>query len=176
MLHEYIGATRPNSRNPNNFRLPKCRTETFRCSVIPSSAKLWNELPEENRNIDYCIEKLRTSGNALFYEGKRLNNIKHAQLRMNCSKLNAHLFSLHVSDTAECACGHGMEDSEHFMLHCPLYHGHRQTMIRTIENENVNLDDININLLLHGDERYSMEKNKCVFKAVHTFISETGRL
>ena len=94
--------------------------------------------------------------------------MKHAQLRMNCSKLNAHLFSLHVSDTAECVCGHDIEDSEHFMLHCPLYLGNRQTMIQTIVNENIHVEDININLLLHGDERYSIEKNKYVFKAVHT--------
>ena len=70
--------------------------------------------------------------NPLIFEGSRLNNIKHAQLRMNCSKLNTHLFLLHVSDTTQCSCGYEMEDTEHYLLQCPLYNIPRQTMLNSI--------------------------------------------
>ena len=95
---------------------------------------------------------------------------------MNCSKLNAHLFSLHVSPTAECVCGHDIEDSEHFLLHCPLYHVQRQNMFQSLENENIDLEDIDIDILLYGDNDYCFPQNWMVFKAVHKFISKTGRL
>ena len=42
-----------------------------------------------------------------------LSNI-HAQLRMNCSNLNAHLHSLHVIDSPACVCSHSIEDTAQF--------------------------------------------------------------
>ena len=52
---------------------------------------------------------------------KATNNIKHAQVGIQCSKLKAHIFLLHVVDSAQCICGHEVEESEYFGLNCPLY-------------------------------------------------------
>ena len=110
--------------------------------------------------------------NSSFYEGRRSNNIKHAQLRMNCSKLNAHLFLLHVSDTTGCTCGYDMEDTEHFLFQCPLYHIQRRKMMQAI----ITQPNVNVQLLLYGDAGCSFLTNKNIFKAVHEFISDTERL
>ena len=176
LLPPLVGETRPNSRFAKNFKLPKCRTETYKRSLFPSTLKLWNKLPQENRNSDYASSQLKHHCNPLYYEGKRTNNVKHAQLRMNCSKLNAHLFSLHVIPSPECVCGHDREDSEHFLLHCPLYHVQRQTMLQCLVNENIDVEDIDCDLLLYGDSEYSFPQNWMVLKAVHQFISQSGRL
>ena len=62
---------------------------------------------------------------SLFYIGIRKSNVIHAQLRMNCSNLNAHLHSLHVIDSPACVCSHSIEDTAHFFLYCPLYYTQR---------------------------------------------------
>ena len=176
LLPEKVGATRPMSRYAEDFKIPKCRTETFKQSFIPSTIKAWNELPNESRNEAYFKEQLKFKPTQLYNVGNRINNVKHAQLRMNCSKLNAHLFQLHVTDTMQCPCGYDVEDSEHFLLHCPLYHIQRLEMIQTIVNVEIEADDISQDFLLYGSEFYSTEKNVTVIEAVHKFISDTERL
>ena len=76
------------------------------------------------RQIEWLtIENLhKVKPNELYYYGNRSTNIKHAQLRMKCSRLNAHLYNLHVVDSPGCSCGHDIEDNNHYLLICPLYH------------------------------------------------------
>ena len=112
--------------------------------------------------------------NDLFYLGIRKFNIIHAQLRMKCSKLNADLFALHVIDSPACTCGHDLEDTSHFLLHCPLYIRSRHKMFTKLYNF-INADDVNMKTLLFGTESYDYELNCKISKCVHTFISESGR-
>ena len=111
----------------------------------------------------------------MFYEGERDLNVKHAQLRMKCSKLNYHLFLLHVTDSPAWPCRHNVEDSAHFLLYCPLYDVERQNMYNLIPNH-VQIDSLNTETLLFGSEDYDLITNKCIFKAVQSFISESDRL
>ena len=173
-MPDKIGETRPNSRHAENFVMPKCRTETYRTSFIPSTTRVWNELPSESRNIEYVTGALKTKSNILYYEGSRVNNIKHAQLRMQCSKLNAHLFSLHVVDSPQCICGHDLEDSEHFLLNCPLYLVQRQEMLQKLNQ--LHVANVDLDTLLFGDTKTDFKTNQNLFKAVHEFISASGRL
>ena len=166
---------RASSRNSNNFLLPKTRTETYRNSFLPSTLKLWNELPDDCRNINYVNQNLKKSCNLLFYEGSRLNNIRHAQLRMNCSKLNAHLFSLHVVDTPACLCGSLYEDVDHYLFVCPLYNVNRQTMFRSLLAI-CNFGMIDQELLLFGSDGLDLDKNKQLCNIVHQYFDDTNRL
>ena len=95
---------------------------------------------------------------------------------MNCTKLNAHLFSLHVSDTTQCPCGYRVEDAEHFLLHCQLYQVSRQRMMQTIVRLTIVFSNIDVDVLLYGNEQNSLLTNKGVFNAVRAFIAESDRL
>ena len=174
LLPDKIGKERPQSRNAENYITPKCRTETFRSSFIPATIRTWNSTTNEDRNIDSIQEKLKSKSKPLYNHGNRQSNVKHAQLRMKCSKLNAHLYSLHVTDSPACACGFNNEDSEHFLWQCPLYLAPRQVMLTKINGMNIGAVDIND--LLYGSENFSLETNKEIFSAVHDFISASGRL
>ena len=44
ILPEKVETIRPNSRNANNFQIPKCRTNALKNSFGPSTIKLWNDL------------------------------------------------------------------------------------------------------------------------------------
>ena len=99
-------------------------------------------------------------------------NIKHAQLRMKCSKLNYHLFLLHVTDSPACPCGFDTEDANHYLLHCPLYLVERQVMQQSVSNV-INID---VNILLFGSKDLDFKTNQLIFTAVHKFINDTKRL
>ena len=98
------------------------------------------------------------------------------QLRMHCSKLNAHLFSLHIVVSPCCSCGHDKEDSVHYLLHCPLFYADCAKMLTSLSSVLPYNIAINVDLLLHGSDTLSKENNVAVFKLVHRFIEETGRL
>jgi hypothetical protein len=108
--------------------------------------------------------------------GSRTTNIKHAQLRMNCSKLNSHLYSLHVVDNPMCICGSDYEDPFHFFYMCPMFRNQRLIMFQAISSLNIDLNTCTIDMLLFGDENMDFETNTRLFKAVDAFIESTGRL
>jgi hypothetical protein len=111
----------------------------------------------------------------LYYLGERSVNVKHAQLRLKCSKLNAHLFLLHVTDSPQCACGHNIEDSEHYSLKCHMYMLFRRNMLTSIQNI-VQIDNLSTDILLHGSNNLDVATNRNIFESVHKYIIDTGRL
>ena len=136
---------------------------------------MWNNLPLENRTTEYVRHQMSHQPNLLYYEGARSANVKHAQLRMNCSKLNSHLFSLHVIDSPQCECGHNIEDSNHYLLECPMYFIPRQKMLRSLNNL-ISITDVHVSTLLYGCDKYDFNKNKSIVMAVQDFIIESNRL
>ena len=95
----------------------RTRLSLFEHSFLPSSIKLWNMLPEEQRTIadpQTFKKSLLPDKNDkvnLFFLGERRTNITHSRLRMNCSALKAHLYDMHIIDDPRCTCGAQIEDS-----------------------------------------------------------------
>ena len=50
------------------------------------------------------------------------------------------------------------------------------TLRRYVTVENIDLNNINCEVLLFGDDTYSFNVNRNILKAVHTFIEKTGIL
>ena len=174
LIPKRMGDIRPQSRYPDNFYTVKSRIETFRKSFIPSAVNLWNFLKDSDRTLTYADSLLKKTRPPLLYYGSRTNNYKHAQLRMKCSKLNFHLYSLHVLDSPACPCGHNREDSNHYLLLCPLYFQARIIMLNKIRH--LTRTHISCDLLLYGAPELDLVTNYKVFDAVHEFISSTDRL
>ena len=174
LLPRTFGSLRDNSRNPDNYLVPKTRTETFRSSFFPSSIRIWNSKNPEERTIENVKLAMKTRCNDLFYLGERKVNIIQAQLRLKCSKLNGDLFSLHVIDSPACPCGHGIEDCTHFLFQCPLYFRSRHKMLEALYRC-IDVNAVNTEILLFGSETYDYDMNCLIFKSVHTYISESGR-
>ena len=174
LIPRKIGDIRPHSRYPDNFYYFRARTETFRNSFIPSTLKLWNSLSINNRTLEHCKDIMKQVKVPLYYYGKRSCNIKHAQLRMLCSKLNHHLFLLHVIESPSCVCGNKCEDNNHFLLSCPLYLEQRRIMIAEIGH--FCTLDISSNLLLFGSENLDINTNCKIFELVHVYLESTNRL
>ena len=56
----------------------------------------------------------------LFYLGSRHEQKIMAKLRMQCSNLNGHLYSMKIFDSPACSCGFVNENEFHFLLVCLL--------------------------------------------------------
>ena len=84
-----------------------------------------NYLPRYFTSISITLIHISQSAN-------KVVSVKHAQLRMKCSKLNFDLFSPHVVDSPACPCGHNREDLNDYLLQCPLYFQARNKMLHAI--------------------------------------------
>ena len=173
LIPQKLGDVRPQSRNSDNYYPVKARTETFKNSFIPSTVKIWNSLDNGKRNLAYCGSLMQNIKSDLLHYGNRISNIKHSQLRMQCSKLNYHLFLLHVRDSYDCTCGSKREDVNHYLLQCPFYFQPRNVMFHEINTLGV---EATVNILLNGSKDVNIRTNYKIFEAVHIYIESTERL
>ena len=104
------------------------------------------------------------------------------RLRVGFSPLNEHRFR-HNFDCLSplCVCGKGNEDTEHFLLHCPLFDNARSNLFgqlgdipklefSVLDNEALS------NLLLFGDRKLNIVSNRMILEATILFIEKTKRL
>ena len=82
---------------------------------------------------------------------------------MNCSKLNAHLKELHVVDSGACACGYDVEDTNHYLLNCPLYITERNKFM--IKLQNLGVQNVNARSIVMGNVFSDCESNKLMYDA-----------
>ena len=77
-------------------------------------------------------------------------------------------------DSPACPCGHDREDSNHYLLHRPLYFQARITMLNKIRD--LSRTRISYDLLLYGAPELDFVTNYKGFNVVQEFISSTDRL
>ena len=166
-----------NLRNHNKLRSFKPRTVRFQKSFLPNVVNLWNNLDiniTTSEDVSIFKSKLNVSkkGNALFAYGSRKIALIHAQMRMLCSCLNAHLYALHVQEESKCMCGYKLEDNKHFFIYCPMYNIYRIELLTFCNMNNI---DFNVNNLLFGINNAEHTKNVNLFEAVHKYIEASAR-
>jgi len=168
-----------NLRNKENIAVPCAKKNALKKSFVHSGVSLWNSLPLTTRQKPSLsafrmeLKKTNNPKNVLYYYGSRWPSIMHSRMRVGCSKLNYDLFfNLHIPDiNPSCQCGFYIEDVKHFFLDCPLYRNIRENLKIKVEL----LTNFNIDSLLYGSPRLTLDQNKLVFDAVHEYIVESGR-
>ena len=160
-------------RNADNISTIRTNSVLYYESFLPSAIRAWNDLPNTIRNstsLNQFKRKLseqRSKPPNHFYYGRRVPQIQHARLRMECSALQQHLFKKSLVESPLCTCGIS-ETSKHFLLDCQNYH---QIRNRTLSD----FLHLPTKSLLFGDPRLTEEENTNIFEAVHKFITQTGR-
>ena len=104
-------------------------------------------------------------------------------LRLGLSPLKKHKYNHKFSDTPSCACdcGADSEDTEHFLLRCPLFSTQRESLLQRVsdtlaENEiNVPNTQIRVRTCLYGHSELNDNANKIILKATINFILESNR-
>ena len=98
----------------------------------------------------------------LFFIGSRQEQIIMAKLRMRCSNLNGHLYTMKIIDSPACSCGFVNENEFHFLLVCPLYNRPRVT-------------HFTLRTLLYGDDKLDFTEHKRIITETLRFINDSNR-
>ena len=149
-------------RNANSHTMKPNRTTSYQQSFFLSTSKLWNHLHESIRSLSYpsfkraISEQLGVPRPPAYYAlGSKTGNILHSRLRTEMTHLNSHLFQLQKHTTAECSCGHPVENVPDFVLSCPNYSAQRiQLVLNIFKIIVIDFCDLSptyqLHLLLHG--------------------------
>ena len=176
-LDEYAYMGNYNLRNVPQYRVPRCRLETFSRSFFPSCIRSWNSLSPECRSCSSVLgfkKSIRGDKHMIpsyYYIGSRKLNIIHTRLRHRCSILKADLFRVNLVNDSSCSCGCPLEDAIHYFLECPLYIGQRAYLLNAVQQYVV----VDIETLLFGSDQLSEELNKSLFLHVQRYIQHSKR-
>ena len=89
-----------------NWKITKCQKSFL---FLPIAVSLWNKLDEKKTRTttNYELSKntlmRNINDNPLFFIGARQEHIIRAKLRMQCSNLNGHLYSMKIIDSPACS-------------------------------------------------------------------------
>ena len=131
-----------NLRQPQNIHLPKITKNYFLKSFIPSTIRLWNNLPSHMKEITE-VETFKNHVNEYFHDmkfykpyltGKSEGHIHLSRIRMGLSGLNAHRKKYHFIENSICPnCHFNHENEIHFFLHCANYAVQRMVMMTQLQ-------------------------------------------
>ena len=163
-------------RTENDFVEPDWRITKYQKSFLPFAISLWNRLDENTRKITkYESFKdtlmANTNDNPLFYVGSRQEQIIMAKIRMGCSNLNGHLYSMKLINSPACLCGLINENEFHFFLVCPLYN---RPWI-TLQNAIGHISPWTLRTLLYGNDSLDLTVNKRIVTETLRFIKYSKR-
>ncbi|CAC5415948.1 unnamed protein product [Mytilus coruscus] len=160
------------TRNAGNVPHMPARTTYYHNSFLPSTVRLWNEIPINIRNSSLYIFKKYLKKTWVvpkyFYSGSRLGQILHTRIRTESSGLNEHLYRKNLVTDPFCKCRQ-IETSEHFLLRCPQYQLLREFMLSNLSCQP------NIHNLLYGNPLMSDIENTDNFLIIQDFILKTKR-
>ena len=149
----------------NDLHPMRCRTQRFQNSFYPNAVNCWNDIGPDIRKLETpkCFKSTLTK--IIKPEKRSIFNIHSPQLkylyqlRGGLSPLKAHKCRHKFSDTPNptCLCSSGVESTEHFLLRCPIFNAHRQTLLETINPiiAKLNLNPNNLpmdEILLYGNK------------------------
>ena len=106
--------------------------------------------------------------------------MKLTRLTLGLSHLREHEFKYSFQDTLNplCSCGHDIETTSHYFVHCPLFHGERSTLLNNtneIDSTIFNSESIVTCILLYGDESFKDKVNLLILNAAIDFVLSTNR-
>ena len=166
------------TRNAENIPLFNIKHNFCKNSFFPSSIIEWNNLDPKPRNSEnFVIFKnnilkfIRPKSNS-FFNCCNLKGIRLiTRLRLELSRLREHKFKYNFQNCLNplCSCGSSTESTSHFLLHCPIFHDERHTLLSTLNNIDSKIlesnDSYSTQTLLFGSTSFDSETNTLVLNA-----------
>ena len=165
-----------------------CRTDCFKYSFFPSTLRDWFNLDE---NIRYS-ESISTFKNKLLAFIRPVQSSVYnifdpeglqllTRLRVGFSHLNEHRFRHNIENCLNplCTCSLETENNSHYLLHCHYFSQHRLDLMNSVKSVINNFesfsDNDKIQILLYGDSRLDINKNKCILEATIYYLRISER-
>ena len=154
--------------------------------VFPDAKSVWNNIS----NFEYLPTLVRLKSHLISLIRPKLIStfdlhdsiyLRHLfQLRVGLSYLRYHKNRHNFADTTSdiCLCKRGVEDTSHFLLFCPFYITHRETLTARVNDilRKNNLDFIaNTELYLYGHSSSKNVDNQKILAATREYIKNNNR-
>ena len=164
------------------------RTNRYANTYFQNCPKEWNQL-DVTLQSSQTISEFKRRLIQLVRPPKRsmlnihdLDGVKLlTRLRVEFSNLRSHRFhhNFHCPDPS-CLCKTGIEDNEHFLLHCPRFTSQRKGLLDLVSSltgiEVMHLSSKELcRLLLYGRNDLSVIVNRGIIEETIKFIRSTGR-
>ena len=170
---------------PNQFPA-KYGTDRYLHSFFPDATKNWNNIITDFKDLP-TFETLKNHLISLYRPTTRpIFNINSPQLRyifqlrVGLSHLRHHKKRHKFADTPSdtCLCKKGVEDTHHFLITCPFYTSHRDTLFACIEpilqNRSITVTNL-VDILLYGHPSLNDSENKDILNSTLVYITNTKR-
>ena len=172
----YLHDKLPPNRRPflfSVFHEIKCRTNRYSSSFFPDAISSWNNIVTHFENFpsfeglkDHIRSLIRPVAKSIFglHDPTGLRYLFH--LRVGLSPLRCHKTRHNFQDTPSdiCRCNHGIEDTSHFLLSCPLYLTQRASLVSSVNEilyrKNLNHLENRLELYLYGNHSLNYSDNK----------------
>ena len=164
------------------------RTVRFSNTYFQNCIHEWNLLDVSTRSIQ-SISQFKTELLGRIRPPKRptfniydIEGIKLlTRLRVEFSDLRNHRYrhNFHCPNPT-CLCQTGIENNEHFLLHCPRFSSQRRVLLDLV-SKSVNFDILRLsskepcNLLLYGHSKCTIITNRVIIESTLEYIKSTGR-
>ena len=182
----------PNTRYfpQNSENIPQLWTkyDFFKNSFFPSTIKEWNNLDlqiRKSKSISIfksnILKFIRPKSNNVYFFHKPRGIKLLTRLRLGLSYLREHKFKHNFQDYLNPLrlCGNEIENSTHYLLHCPTYTNERLTLLNKIKSINCSIlessDAAVTKILLFGDNTLSNSSNTIIFNSTIEYIISTQR-
>ena len=175
-------------RNQRIYTPAVSRTVRFSNTYFSNAPYEWNLLDRDIRSSKSIAEfkrkllsKIRPAENSVYniydIEGVRILT----KLRLNFSALNEHRFRHRFNIVSPlCNCSTANEDTEHFLLHCPMFYHLRRNLlgqlseILSMDVSNFD-DDFVCSLMLYGNSELPYIVNRMILEATLEYIKSSRR-
>ena len=163
---------------------------SFKNSVYPHCLSEWNKLDPDIRSSPLLSIFKTTLLKCIRHAPKLIYSIHNpeglailTQLRVGLSKLNFHKFRHNFKDAVNplCPANNGVEDTEHFLLHCHCYEVPRSDLLNSVSaillpNGFSSLsNEVLLKYMLYSDESFTFETNRKPLEATLKFFHATER-
>ena len=189
----YLREKMPGNRNrlynlPYVYRELRCRTMRYKNSFFPDAICSWNNLITDFENLptfgslkSHVISLIRPKRRSTFGIHDPIHLRHLFQLRVGFSPLRHHKNRHNFADTPTdtCLCMAGPEDTRHFLLICPFYVRHRQSLTscvyRILEKNNLEVTNDTIDVYLYGHSSLDDRDNRKILEATIEYVKCTNR-
>ena len=175
-------------RNQRIYTPAVSRTVRFSNTYFSNAPYEWNLLDRDIRSSESIAEfkrkllsKIRPAENSIYniydIEGVRILT----KLRLNFSALNEHRFRHRFNIVSPlCNCSTANEDTEHFLLHCPMFYHLRRNLLgqlsKILSMDVSNFDDDFVcSLMLYGNSELPYIVNRMILEATLEYIKSSRR-
>ena len=153
-------------RSRNSVPCIATRTERFRNSYFPFCLREWNkldchirELPSISSFKNALFRFFRPNSRPVYRANDYYGVVLLTRLRVGFSHLKEHKFRHNFLDTTDpfCSCRtNEIEDTSHYLLHCPNYSNERATPFNDLSNPDISIIPLRAkvlcDLILHGSQ------------------------